>query len=1837
MSFVSRSPKTWPYAQSSAQDSVGKLLGTLHPGLLGDILCWEAKGEARRLFESSLKKSILDYLLEHSDKAQESGSYLSIPLFMVGKRAKRAKPVVMLVSDDKVARKEAYDLILHSDIMTKYPGFELGHSDFEKLMAWAGDSVSVFSLQQEGTSDCYRLISGQEVSGKEVSSRKINASAGLGALGTESIRRAHSAYEDRWEDGDESPDRHSALKKGLGLAAVALAAAGAVKYHQASKADEERRRGRNRSRGYNSSDDEHSPSRSRSRSRSRRRQRSTSTSAKAAVGTAAVAGLVQHFRNKSRTRSQSRSKSRLRSGSRSKSTLKGSLSTSAKPGSTRTATAGGVVSYMNKHMLLSISHFLKDSPSIESPAHKFEASQISDCEITGLGDFDDDDDDDETETNFVETVRRGSLSDVDESKDSEMDDAYTPTSASESDRNSQRRLSISPQEPSSPEGRLIGKGNPVVCSEELDYALFEVDMNSPSESLLNSAISLTDLDKIESGPRNTAVKTVASNGRVVHGLMSEDALSIRLPHSKEFVEVYTARFFGSLGPGDCGSWVRDKATGRLFGHVFAGNLSNGLTAIMPAKLVFENARTMLDQQFGLTAHQNQHTEFSFSALKDKVEYYFSIENLAGDLYLRARMDSQGFVPLQLITSFKGMRNLTDDIDIIRAVCEFSIELDFAVGDDGIERVRRSQGWESFVLPLEDRDESARNNGPAYLTFKNRPPKPHHKLQELKQSTLQSIDDDDDSAYGSAAKRPLLLPRGISNISGSKAYNTVRQDKLVKKYICRDPTAEGLYSDVKADFPLYQCPECSSGKKYNAYYMAADHLRRKHFQRHYQETLVNSNSRVVRLSSAVSDLRLWTEEVLVEADEPLGSSIPVVTEDEASDSTEKVSPSHAVNKNVSPSYGTNKKVSTSYDVNENVSTSHDVNEKVSPSRDVGKNVSPSYGINKKVSTSYDVNEKVSPSHDVNEKASPSHDVDSSVPSFQPLTDALFPHASFDRVEPFAPLYQSWNTPLPGLGFSPHSVSTATPSSIANSPYQLYNVNSHGPPSEFQIIGEEMYEVPGLTSYSLQGHELYQQLYNFDAFAPTLKPPEGPSPSLVSPSAAYAPKISAGSDYPLDDEYFSPLTSPVLTSSALPSVPAAAVNTDEGGSSRAPVMTSRQAISGRSSGRLSGRLSSDQRRKSSKFLCTICNDHPGGFRGPHELDRHMRRHDSNKMTKKFICRDPASVGIKPDVQAVNPLSKCESCSAQKHYDTANGAIAHLYIAHMRDPSTGKSHADQSERPLIDRLKDWCREVQVDGNGRIASQAGGSSAALQPEEDDISRFLKALDSKKTLESFEPGKKGESATSRTVAQLSKFQEMSESNNALTESMTSSMQLDRSSTVSSKQLANLTSNGGTIYTEDDRSVMDFDDDNEDTEMTSQDSTQPSYNSFFSFERKAQDERKAQEERDNALIGGGRGPMTNFLTSTAAGLRQQQYLQQLQQPPRSVKRPRSAVTSCTECRKRKIRCDGHYPCLTCQRTNRPCEFAPDQASFNLYASNAVGNPALLSLSQPGREVVTLNHTFITKMEYPTSFDLSPAAAANPQEPNTEGKGLAIRKPFASVTNAVGNPALLSLSQPGREVVQNKGGPATDAGHSQSTHTTDTDGVVGSGGVDDANGDARDDPWRPNAQILRAGLAAMGHPTGGAGKTSTSYTTADGMSVCSMGTSDSKAGDSAYGTANDPYVDHSDVKGAKPHMAPWVQDHIGKRFTSVTNAVKNNLLSRQPELELARNRGRLITKASRSQTTDMTDTSASSGTGGNAGAHDDLSRLHAGLASPNDVDSDDSQVLVASAVKRVGPLNGLRPE
>lgn len=95
------------------------------------------------------------------------------------------------------------------------------------------------------------------------------------------------------------------------------------------------------------------------------------------------------------------------------------------------------------------------------------------------------------------------------------------------------------------------------------------------------------------------------------------------------------------------------------------------------------------------------------------EYYFSIDNLCKDLFLRKHMDGQGYVPLAVIANFKRIKTLTEDnlsIDNLRYVCQQVKTVEFLFGTDGDDRLRRREGWRDFVLPIEERFEIARNEG-----------------------------------------------------------------------------------------------------------------------------------------------------------------------------------------------------------------------------------------------------------------------------------------------------------------------------------------------------------------------------------------------------------------------------------------------------------------------------------------------------------------------------------------------------------------------------------------------------------------------------------------------------------------------------------------------------------------------------------------------------------------------------------------------------------------------------------------------------------------------------------------------------------------------------------------------------------------------------------------------------------------------------------------------------------------------------------------------------------------------------------------------------------------------
>ncbi|KAB8339145.1 hypothetical protein FH972_022081 [Carpinus fangiana] len=108
----------------------------------------------------------------------------------------------------------------------------------------------------------------------------------------------------------------------------------------------------------------------------------------------------------------------------------------------------------------------------------------------------------------------------------------------------------------------------------------------------------------------------------------------------------------------------------------------------------------------------------------QLNYYFSLDNLIKDMFLRSQMDSQGFVFLSVIGDFKRMKQYTNgSIDLIRTVCSQSPHFEMRPDAEGKDKVRIRDGWEQWILPMDQRHEASRVEGPPPLKDQSGPRSP----------------------------------------------------------------------------------------------------------------------------------------------------------------------------------------------------------------------------------------------------------------------------------------------------------------------------------------------------------------------------------------------------------------------------------------------------------------------------------------------------------------------------------------------------------------------------------------------------------------------------------------------------------------------------------------------------------------------------------------------------------------------------------------------------------------------------------------------------------------------------------------------------------------------------------------------------------------------------------------------------------------------------------------------------------------------------------------------------------------------------------------------------------
>lgn len=92
---------------------------------------------------------------------------------------------------------------------------------------------------------------------------------------------------------------------------------------------------------------------------------------------------------------------------------------------------------------------------------------------------------------------------------------------------------------------------------------------------------------------------------------------------------------------------------------------------------------------------------------------------------------------------------------------------------------------------------------------------------------------------------------------------------------------------------------------------------------------------------------------------------------------------------------------------------------------------------------------------------------------------------------------------------------------------------------------------------------------------------------------------------------------------------------------------------------------------------------------------------------------------------------------------------------------------------------------GSDNVQDGPGGSSGEVKTDDENLSDFIKMLESKKDLRSFNRSDNG-SRMQKTTAQLNQFQRLRESHAQLSESVSSSTMLHRSSSSSSRQLSSV-------------------------------------------------------------------------------------------------------------------------------------------------------------------------------------------------------------------------------------------------------------------------------------------------------------------------------------------------------------------------------------------------------------------------------------------------------------------
>ena len=140
----------------------------------------------------------------------------------------------------------------------------------------------------------------------------------------------------------------------------------------------------------------------------------------------------------------------------------------------------------------------------------------------------------------------------------------------------------------------------------------------------------------------------------------------------------------------------------------------------------------------------------------------------------------------------------------------------------------------------------------------------------------------------------------------------------------------------------------------------------------------------------------------------------------------------------------------------------------------------------------------------------------------------------------------------------------------------------------------------------------------------------------------------------------------------------------------------------------------RHAKEKLKCKRCNKNPDGYRGSHELHRHMAL-DHNSSRTAWVCVDISTNGF---------LSGCAACESKKAYGQDYNAAAHLRRFHFHpksevrrtnvDPEHRRGGKGGGKDPPMTECRRWMEKIEVPGKDFAELAESIVDDASEDEED-------------------------------------------------------------------------------------------------------------------------------------------------------------------------------------------------------------------------------------------------------------------------------------------------------------------------------------------------------------------------------------------------------------------------------------------------------------------------------------------------------------------------------------------